>query len=98
MELTLEEWKCEDYPQEGAYTGEYTFETTLPEGYVLEDGTNVLRLTVVLGTPEEEPAAVTFAGSGHTHCICGATHQDIGDHTAAEALEWKPWGSWMPRN
>ena len=54
-ELTLGDWLCEDYPMEsGAYEGEYIFETTLPEGYVLEDGTNVLRLTVVLGDPEGE--------------------------------------------
>lgn len=58
-ELTLGDWLCADYPMEsGAYEGEYVFETTLPEGYVLADGTNVLRLTVVLGDPEGEPVAM----------------------------------------
>ena len=30
--VTLGPWTCEDYPAEGAYAGEYTFMTTLPEG------------------------------------------------------------------
>lgn len=37
---------------------------------------------------------VTARASGHTHCLCGATHQNIGDHTAEESLEWQPWGCW----
>ena len=24
----------------------------------------------------------------HTHCICGATHSDVGDHNSAVALTW----------
>ena len=57
-ELTLGDWLCPDYPMEsGAYEGEYVFTATLPEGYVLADGTNVLRLTVVLGDPEGENVA-----------------------------------------
>ena len=57
--LTLGDWLCPDYPVEtGAYEGEYVFETTLPEGYTLPDGTNVLSLTVVLGDPEGEPVAM----------------------------------------
>ena len=38
--------------------------------------------------------AVTFGSSEHTHCLCGAAHQNIGDHTAGESLIWQPWGSW----
>lgn len=58
-ELSLGEWLCEDYPVEtGAYEGEYVFETTLPEGYVLDAGSNILRLTVVLGDPEGHDAAM----------------------------------------
>ena len=92
-ELTLGEWVCENYPMEsGAYEGEYVFETTLPEGYVLSESGNVLRLNVVLGDLEGH-AAVTFS-SGHNHCLCGASHNDIGDHTAEESLEWQSWGSW----
>lgn len=94
-EVALGEWACEDYPMEsGAYEGEYVFENTLPEGYVLSEDSNDLCLTVVLGSPAEEDTGVTFGGSGHTHCLCGAVHQNIGDHTAGESLEWQAWGSW----
>lgn len=56
-ELSLGEWLCPGYPVEtGAYEGEYVFETTLPEGCVLEDGSNTLYLSIVLGDPEGEPA------------------------------------------
>lgn len=27
------------------------------------------------------------------HCICGATHADVGDHTTAQAITWQPWDS-----
>lgn len=57
-ELTLGNWLCPDYPEEGAYEGEYIFETTLPEGYALSDGGSTLKLTVALGDPEGEPVAM----------------------------------------
>ncbi len=94
-EVALGEWACEDYPMEsGAYEGEYVFENTLPEGYVLSEDSNDLCLTVVLGSPEEEDTGVTFGSSGHTHCLCGANHQNIGNHTAEDSQEWQAWGSW----
>lgn len=32
------------------------------------------------------------ASSGHTnHCVCGATHHEIGDHTAEKILTWTAW-------
>ena len=55
-ELTLGDWVCEDYPEEGAYEGEYVFWTTLPEGYAVPEGGSTLTLTVALGDPEGEPA------------------------------------------
>ena len=74
-ELTLGDWLCEDYPMEsGAYEGEYVFETTLPKGYVLADGTNVLRLTVVLGDPEGADASwYSSAPSTGSYTINGET-------------------------
>ena len=95
-ELTLGEWLCEDYPMEsGAYEGEYIFETTLPEGYVLSEDSNNLCLTVVLGNSDGYEAVTFSSGSsGHTHCLCGANHQNIGNHTAEDSQEWRAWGSW----
>ena len=57
-ELTLGDWVCPDYPEAGAYEGEYRFETSLPEGYALSEGGSTLTLTVALGDPEGEPAAM----------------------------------------
>lgn len=39
------------------------------------------------GTGESGTAA------GHTHCVCGAEHQTIGDHTAEDVKEFEPWTS-----
>ena len=91
-ELTLGDWLCEDYPMEsGAYEGEYVFETTLPEGYVLEDGTNVLRLTVVLGDPEGEDVAWYSEYSTPTqgtHTINGESYSDVYELKSANDLFW----------
>ena len=91
-ELTLGDWLCEDYPMEsGAYEGEYIFETTLPEGYVLADGTNVLRLTVVLGDPEGEDASWYSEYSTPTqgtHTINGKSYSDVYELKSADDLFW----------
>ena len=88
-ELSLGEWLCPEYPVEtGAYEGEYVFETTLPESYVLADGSNLLHLSIVLGDSEGESAVVY--GSEHSHCVCGATHTAIGNHQNEESLTWEP--------
>lgn len=91
-ELTLGDWLCEDYPMEsGAYEGEYIFETTLPEGYVLADGTNVLRLTVVLGDPEGEDASWYSEYSTPTqgtHTINGESYSDVYELKSADDLFW----------
>ena len=53
--------------------------------------TFVLCLAVLLSAV---PAWVlqTSAASGHTaHCLCGATHKSIGDHTAAESVSFTAW-------
>lgn len=91
-ELTLGDWLCEDYPMEsGAYEGEYIFETTLPEGYVLADDTNVLRLTVVLGDPEGEDASLyseySTPNTG-THTIDGKSYSDVYELKSANDLFW----------
>ena len=91
-ELTLGGWLCEDYPMEsGAYEGEYVFETTLPEGYVLADDTNVLRLTVVLGDPEGADVAwysEYSAPNQGTHTINGKSYSDVYELSSADHLFW----------
>ena len=47
--ITLGDWACEEYPEEGAYTGSYTFTATLPEGYELSEEAEALTVTVELG-------------------------------------------------
>ena len=46
--LTID-WVCDNYPEDGAYEGEYTFTATLPEGYVLGEGVKALTVPVLLG-------------------------------------------------
>ena len=31
------------------------------------------------------------AADEHTHCVCGATHANVGDHTAEQSVEWTAW-------
>ena len=50
--VTLGPWTCEGYPAEGAYAGDYTFVTTLPEGYTLAEGVAALEVTVRFDEPE----------------------------------------------
>ena len=50
--LPLGPWTCEDYPAEGAYAGDYTFVTTLPEGYTLAEGVAALEVKVRFDEPE----------------------------------------------
>ena len=35
--------------------------------------------------------AYVFAAEDHTHCICGATHASVGNHTAKQSVEWTAW-------
>ena len=46
--LTID-WVCDNYPEDGAYEGEYTFTATLPEGYALDEGVQALTVDVLLG-------------------------------------------------
>ena len=72
--LSLDSWSCDDYPAEGAYTGSYAFHAVLPEGYGLAADAPALTVTVEL---DDE---VMLMAEGHSHCICGASHKDIGEH------------------
>ncbi len=50
--LPLGPWTCEDYPAAGAWAGDYTFVTTLPEGYTLAEGVAALEVKVRFDEPE----------------------------------------------
>lgn len=68
--VTLKDWICESYPEEGAYTGSYLFQAALPEGYALSEEAEPLELTVEfeesavygLTTLSTEPKNVSFTG------------------------------------
>lgn len=42
-------WTCENYPEEGAYSGEYTFIAVLQEGYTFAEKINIPGVRVELG-------------------------------------------------
>lgn len=73
--LSLDSWSCDDYPEEGAYTGSYAFHAVLPEGYGLAADAPALTVTVEL-----DDEVMLMAEGQHSHCICGASHKDIGEH------------------
>ena len=88
--VTLDGWDCDNYPEEGAYTGSYLFNAALPDGYALAEDAPALTVTVKFGGVAVLEA--TVHSGDHSHPICGATHKDIGDHKGAcEAVEWTEW-------
>ena len=67
--LDLGDWSCDDYPVEtGTSQGEFVFTTTLPEGYVLSDGSNTLSLPVTVAPMDlsdwEDVSGYDYRGSG----------------------------------
>jgi predicted outer membrane repeat protein len=88
--VTLDGWDCDNYPEEGAYTGSYLFNAALPDGYALAEDAPALTVTVKFGGVAVLEA--TVHSDDHSHPICGATHTDIGDHKGTcEAVEWTEW-------
>ena len=51
--ITLGDWACEEYPKDGAYSGSYTFNATLPEGYSLSEEAEALTVLVELGGAQQ---------------------------------------------
>ena len=94
--LSLDSWSCDDYPAEGAYTGSYAFHAVLPEGYGLAADAPALTVTVEL-----DDEVMLMAEGQHSHCICGASHKDIGKHigedlvTFDKKLSDDSSGSWL---
>lgn len=69
--LSLENWSCDDYPAEGAYTGSYAFHAVLPEGYGLAADAPALTVTVEL----DDEVMLMAEGTAHAekHPLCGAS-------------------------
>ena len=81
--LSLDSWSCDDYPEEGAYTGSYAFHAVLPEGYGLAVDAPALTVTVEL-----DDEVMLMAEGQHSHCICGASHKDIGEHKGEASVSF----------
>lgn len=81
--LSLDSWSCDDYPEEGAYTGSYAFHAVLPEGYGLAVDAPALTVTVEL-----DDEVMLMAEGQHSHCICGASHRDIGEHKGEASVSF----------
>ena len=57
--ITLGEWSCDSYPEEGAYQGYYTFVAALPEGYALSEEAEALEVLVELGGAQMYENSIT---------------------------------------
>lgn len=88
VELTLGGWSCPDYPAAGCYQGNYTFTTTLPEGYVLGEDVAALEIPVIFmdGTSQWNgtESSVSYIGSDNTPGTC-ETYTAVTD---ADAATW----------
>ncbi|MGN1203475.1 MAG: MBG domain-containing protein, partial [Lachnospiraceae bacterium] len=51
--ITLGDWSCDNFPEEGAYSGSYTFAAALPEGYALSEEAEALTVLVELGGAQQ---------------------------------------------
>lgn len=76
--LSLDSWSCDDYPDEGAYTGSYAFHAVLPESYGLAADAPALTVTVEL----DDEVMLMAEGTTHAvkHPLCGASCTDGNSH------------------
>jgi len=52
----------------------------------------ILALSMCLSLlPTMAVAADSEESTNHTHCICGAAHHEVGDHTDEERIEFTAW-------
>lgn len=78
-EVKIEEWKCDNLPEEGAYEGEYVFEAVISEEYSLKDGTEPLEVKVQLG------GANFYAASADQIMISGLTLDTVNKYAKVDA-------------
>ena len=50
----------------------------------------LITLVMLIGLVIVMGSSASAAGT-HSHCICGATHASVGDHTAEQSVEWTAW-------
>ena len=79
VELTLGGWSCPDYPAAGCYQGNYTFTTTLPEGYELGEDVAALEIPVIFtdgstlwSSADGSKSNVTYIGTEGVSQTCEA--------------------------
>ena len=83
--LSLDSWSCDDYPDEGAYTGSYAFHAVLPESYGLAADAPALTVTVEL----DDEVMLMAEGTTHAdHPICGASCTDGNNHGIRGFTSW----------
>lgn len=81
--ITLGDWSCDNYPEEGAYSGSYTFTATLPEGYALSEDAEALEVLVELGGVKIYDAdTVTEMGYENGFCTTYAEGTECSKHGA----------------
>ena len=75
-------WRCDTYPEDGAYEGSYVFTAALPEGYALAEDAAPLNVTVELGgaTLLATTAGIPYLDADGSAQTCeSATVVDSGD-------------------
>ena len=80
--IILGDWGCDNYPEEGAYTGSYTFTATLPDGYALSEEAEALEVLVELGGAQTygTVASISYLDKdGITQTCASATEVTIED-------------------
>ena len=79
--ITLGDWSCDNYPEEGAYQGSYTFTAALPEGYALSEEAEALEVLVELGGAQQ------LSVTGVSYRSCDANGKNWTTLTCASATE-----------
>ena len=83
--LDLGDWSCDDYPVEtGTSQGEFVFTATLPEGYVLADGSNTLPL----------PVTVAPMDLSDGEDVSGYDNQGTGQNESWDAVDFNGVRNW----
>ena len=80
--ISLGDWECDNYPEDGAYQGIYTFTAALPEGYVLSEEAKALEVLVELGGAQTYESAESVTVGAFT--VTGGTLDE--DYTYADGV------------